>query len=619
MLLIIQGVIYCQYTNDDNNRYLLGEKYEQSGYPDKAMEIYADLNSRNSSNPQYFSSLNRIYVLLKQYDASVKLIEQQLSINPQDINLYGLLGSSYYLMENETKAFSIWDDGLNKVPQNQINYKFMANYAIERRAFEKAIDFLKRGKKISDNPLYFSFDLANLYALTMQYKEAAEEYLSIAQRNPEQNQAVQNGLLSYINKVDALQITIDVFEKKRDADNINTSYLLASLYLQGKMFEKAYGIFSEIDSKLKSDGLELLKFAMELYNEHQYELGVKVFSDIISRYPSSPIISSAKLGYAKTLEANFENENNSEANWKPFSFNRTGDPKKVKEIITNFSEIVKIYPNSEPANEALFIIGNLKHNWLIDFEGAKENLNKLIKDAPNSKFAFKSYEELGDIYLQEGNPDKSREMFQKIIQNNNIPEEEKNYARYKEAKISFYEGNFADGRKLLNNIILNYKDNNSNNALELALLLNTMVNDSSNLVIFADAELLAEQKKFSRAREKYLIISQNPQAFVLQNLSMLRVAEMDIALDNYDSSLKLLKEIADAKEKNIYSDKALYLQGNIYQFAKKDNPKAIEIYESLLANFPNSIYLDDARESINKLKNKISQRQEWQRDKTTKL
>jgi predicted negative regulator of RcsB-dependent stress response len=118
--------------------------------------------------------------------------------------------------------------------------------------------------------------------------------------------------------------------------------------------------------------------------------------------------------------------------------------------------------------------------------------------------------------------------------------------------------------------------------------------------------LLTEQRKFSQAREKYIIISQNPQAFALQSLAKLRVAEMDIALDNYDSSMKVLQEIADEKEKNIYSDKALYLQGNIYQFAKKDNPKAIETYESLLIKFPNSIYLDDAREAINKLKNKIS-------------
>ena len=612
------GVIYCQNPNDDNNRYLLGENYEQAGYSDKAKEIYEDLYRKNSSNPEYFISLNRIYILLKKYDASIKLLEQKLSINPQDINLYGLLGSTYYLMGNETKAFSVWNDGLNKLPQNQIYYKMMANYAIERRAFDKAIDFLKRGKKISDNPLLFSFDLANLYSLTMQYKEAAEEYLSIVLKNPEQYQIVQNGLLSYINKVDALQKTMNVFENKRDEDNINLSYLLASLYMQGKMYEKAYAIYSEIDSKLKSKGIELLKFAQDLYNNHQYELGAKVFGNIIDRYPSSPIISSAKLGYAKTLEANLDDEKNGETDWKPFSFNKTGDPKKVNEIITTYGEIVKIYPNSEPANEALLRIGNLKNKRLNDLEGAKEILDKLIKNAPNTKFAIKSYEELGDIYLKEGDIEKSKEMIQKLIQNSNIPEEEKNYARYKEARICFYEGNFGSGRELVSNIIRNYKDNNTNNALELALLLNTMVNDSSNLVIFASAELLSEQRKFSQAREKYLIISQNPQAFVLQNLAKLRVAEMDLALDNYDSSIKLLQEVVDEKEKNIYSDKALYLQGNIYQFAKKDIPKAIEIYESLLAKFPNSIYLDDARESINKLKNKLSLRSEWQRDKTIK-
>jgi tetratricopeptide (TPR) repeat protein len=600
----MSGIALSQYSNDDNNRYLVGEKYEQSGYPDKAKEIYEELYKRNSSNQQYFNALNRIYVLLKQYDSSVKLLEQKLSTIPQDINLYGLLGSTYYLMGNETKAYSMWEEGLSKQPQSQFNYQVMANYAIERRDFEKAIDFLKRGKKISDNPLIFSYDLANLYSLTMRFKDAAEEYLSILLKNPEQYQGVQNRLLSYIGKVDALQTTIDVFEKKRDDDNINMSKLLASLYIQERTYEKAYGIYSEIDSKSKSNGIELFNFAQILYNEHQFELGAKVFKDIIKRYPSSPVIPSAKLGYAETLEANLNNERESETNWKPYSFNKTGDPQIVNEIIATYSEIVKMYPQTEPANEALLRIGILKINRLNDLEGARETFTKLT--GTNSKFAIKSYEEMGNIYLQEGDLEKSKEMFQKLIQNNNIPEEEKNYARYKDAKIWFYEGNFAAGRELLNKIIGSYKDNNSNDALELSLLLNTTVNDSSNLIIFANAELLTEQRKFSQAREKYMIISQNPQAFALQSLAKLRVAEMDIALDNYDSSMKVLQEIADEKEKNIYSDKALYLQGNIYQFAKKDNPKAIETYESLLIKFPNSIYLDDAREAINKLKNKIS-------------
>jgi predicted negative regulator of RcsB-dependent stress response len=133
-----------------------------------------------------------------------------------------------------------------------------------------------------------------------------------------------------------------------------------------------------------------------------------------------------------------------------------------------------------------------------------------------------------------------------------------------------------------------------------------MMNDSSNLIIFASAEFLTEQRNFSEARVKYLVISQNQQAFVLQSLAKFRVAEMDIAVDSYDSSIKLLQAIADEKEKNIYSDKALYLLGNIYQFGKKDSTRAIEVYESLLAKFPNSIFLDDARELINKLKNKLS-------------
>ena len=92
-------------------------------------------------------------------------------------------------------------------------------------------------------------------------------------------------------------------------------------------------------------------------------------------------------------------------------------------------------------------------------------------------------------------------MFNKIV-NSHFPEEEKNYARYKLAKISFYEGNFPAGKEMLDNVIGSYKDNNANDALELSLLLNTMMNDSSNLLIFAQAELLAEEKKFTRGRRE---------------------------------------------------------------------------------------------------------------------
>jgi tetratricopeptide (TPR) repeat protein len=606
VLFFASATLFCQYVNDDNNLYLQGQNYEMAGYMDKARPIFEDLYRKNVNNPQYFNSLNRVYLALKLYDASIKIIEQRIENNPSDLNLYGLLGCTYYLRGDEKRAFSVWEDGIKKVPESPINFRVMANYALERRAFDKAIDFLNRGNQISDNPLLFSFDLANLYALTMQYNKAAEEYWSILNKYPEQFQLVQSGLSSFTNKSDALQSTIEVFEKKYNADNIKLVYILASLYLQSKSYEKAYTLYDQLDAKSNSRGMELLKFAQEVNNEHQFDLAAKVFSKIIVTYPSSPIISNAKLGYAKALESSLLSGNSLQTNWKPFGFNSTEDPQKINEIINYFTEIAKIFPNSDAANEALYRIGNLKFSQLRDFEGARQILNKLIALSPNSQFAIKSYEELGDIYIQEGNLDKGMESFQKLIYSNNIPEEEKNYARYKEAKISFYKGNFETGKEWLNSLVTNYKDNNSNDALELELIMNTTINDSSNLVMFADAELLSEQKKFNQAREKYLIISTNQQAAGLQNLAKLRVAEMDLALDNYDSAIKLLGKIVEENEKNIYSDKALYLQGNIYQYARKDKLKAIEAYETLLAKFPNSIYLDIARELINKLKNKIS-------------
>ena len=52
-------------------------------------------------------------------------------------------------MGNEEKAYEVWEQGVALNPDNAINFRLIANYAVERRAFEKAIDLYERGKEIS--------------------------------------------------------------------------------------------------------------------------------------------------------------------------------------------------------------------------------------------------------------------------------------------------------------------------------------------------------------------------------------------------------------------------------------------------------------------------------------
>jgi tetratricopeptide (TPR) repeat protein len=125
-------------------------------------------------------------------------------------------------------------------------------------------------------------------------------------------------------------------------------------------------------------------------------------------------------------------------------------------------------------------------------------------------------------------------------------------------------------------------------------------------MLFAEAEFLADQKKFSEAAKKYELIARNPQAFILHSVASIRLAEMELALNNYPRSVELFEIVVEEGEKNIYADKALYLLAQIFQYGIGDNAKAIEMYEMLLAKFPASIYIDKARNEIIKLREKIS-------------
>ena len=83
------------------------------------------------------------------------------------------------------------------------------SFVIDRRDFEKAIEYLNRGKESSQDPFLYSYDLGELYQITMRYREAASEYCDLIKANPSQYQQIENKILSYSNKPNALDETID--------------------------------------------------------------------------------------------------------------------------------------------------------------------------------------------------------------------------------------------------------------------------------------------------------------------------------------------------------------------------------------------------------------------------
>ncbi len=594
----------AQLKNKTDNLYLIGQSHMRVAQYKDAKDIFEKIYKQNPDNYQYFHSLNQAYLQLKMYKASLDLINKKLTNAPNDIDLYGLLGSTYYLSGDEQKAFSVWDEALKKLKPNYINYRVLANHAIERRAFEKAIEYLQAGKRVSNDPKFFSYDLGNLYSLTMQFENAAKEYCEILANDPKQLRAVETRILKYTSKPNALNQTINVVKNWNYNRNIGFLFLLAKLYQEKGEYEKAYEEFLKIDSEQKSNGRQLSIFANSLLVQNKYSFAAKVFNKIITDYKNSPLLSSAKLGYTKSLGAELKEKIRSASPlWKPYSITRNLYHEKTEKVISAYKQLIKEYKLSEVGAEAYYRVGEIYFMVQKNADKAISNFSFIIKNYPTSIFFPFAYQMRGQAYLKKGNLQKAYNDFDFITKDRRISEQLKNKALLNTAKINFYKGNFKKASKILKHVISNKNDNSTNNALELSSLINTAKSDSVHLLNLAKADLLIKQEYYDSAYSILkTIYSDKSTFFVIKAFSKFRFAQIEIALDSLNSALITLSEIIKEGKRNIFADKALFLKGKVYQFGLNNKNNAVKMYQELLVSFPNSIFVDKARKEILKLK-----------------
>lgn len=605
VIIIVVLIFSVQAQQRNEQKFSLAQSYEQIGEFNSAVKLYEELYQSDPANSQYVNALYRIYTQLKNYAALVNILDERIKQKPDDIEAYGMLGSTYYLMGNEEKAFEVWNEPFKSGNVNPVFYRVVGNYVIERRSFEIAIELYEKGKKASDDKVIYAFDLARLYSLTMQFEKAAREYCLILANQPAQQKIVESKIFETVNRPGALDAMIKGIEDCADKNNLSYSFLLARLYSEKKSYQKAYEIYLYIDEVQSSKGRDLYNFARQMFAEKEYKLASDVFKKITDSYPDSPVNSQAFLGYARSLEASLlEEYEKTLPLWKPYFPLNKFQSAETEKVLSAFNVVVNLYKHSEPAYESILRTAIIKFYLLNDYEDARRHLEIIVKEAPLSQNSAEAYLELGNIAVIEGKLNEAEKDFSAILKLLSASEEQKNKAIYKLGKVNFYQGQFDEARKNLSKVLGNLRDNSANDALELLLLLNPQMSDSSNLVIYAQAEFLAEQKKFDEAAVSYKKLAENQQAFILRSISAINYSEMLLAVDNYQEAVSVLEGVSSEGEKNIYADKAVYLLGKIHQYGNKNISKAEEFYQKLLADYPKSIYADDARTQLLLLQNK---------------
>jgi len=510
-----------------------------------------------------------------------------------------MLGSTYYLMGNSEKAVEYWDRGIAVNKKSIISYSIISNYAIQHRAFEFAVKYLNDGKKIAESPTQFSYQLAQIYSISMDFTNAAEEYCQVLISQPKQLEYVKRRMQSYFSAPSALEQSIDVVKKY--SSNNSIQQLLVFLYMQNNQFQEAYNLVVDLDSGQKKQGILVYNFANDAFRSNEFAAAADAYKYVMNNYPSSPLLINSQIGYAKTLEAELDNKLTSTQDWKPIKAVDTTGASNYYPVLQTYNKILQSIKGTEAVNEVLYRMGAIKFYRFNDLDKASEDFLRILKNSTLSRFYGIANLRLADISIQKGELERSKNYLINSFSSIKTPKEIKSEAKYKLALIQFWNSQFDRSLKTISDINKNLSNNNANNAIELSIIIKMGKRDSLSLVEFAKADRLIRQKKFADAGKIFNTLSEKENFFLLNNISQFKYAEILIAQNNYPIAIEILKELSEKKKLNIFADKSLFLLAQVYEFGIGDKKTAKSTYENILVYFPNSLYLDKTRESIKRL------------------
>ena len=247
-------------------------------------------------------------------------------------------------------------------------------------------------------------------------------------------------------------------------------------------------------------------------------------------------------------------------------------------IIKELADLEALYLNN--LNEAIAILSEL-----VEYKG----LNKFIK--ANAKLSLADYylinDEIWEATLLYSQVDKQfREGF--LGEN----------ARFKNAKLSYYIGDFEWAQEQFDILKSSTSKLISNDAIELSVFIMDNANlDTTYLPIelYAQAELLVFQNKFEEAKDRLDQITTQFPNHTLQDDVLYAKAQIDRNLKKYVSAEALYKEVIEKHPDEIRCDNALFELADLYENTLSRPEEAKELYQRIFIDFSDSTFAIEAR------------------------
>ena len=585
-MIFTSTAIYAQNQNDP----LLAQQFYKNGEYDKALGLYEQLyKSKNGANIFYNDYLNTL-LKLKQYDEAEKIINKRIKENPR----FKLdLGKLYQEKGDLPAANKVYDGILQNMPSDQFEITEIANSFYEAGNYDYAIKAFLNGRKVLKDEEIFTFELINLYHFKRIKDGLIVELLKIIENQPQYLQLAKSSISRTFETGEDYNTLKSQLLKKIQKDPQNTNYidLLAWQFIQQKQFDLALVQIIALDRRTNDTGGKVYALGTLLTENEAYDAADKAFDYLISKGNQSEYFIVAKIASLKNKNEQISKGNSSIV--------------EIKSLANAYEQLLQEYGKKANTIYVMRQLASLKAFKLNQLSAAQTILEEAlaipgVRDQTLAEVKL----DLADIYVLNNDRWEAALLYgqvEKSFSNEPLGQE----AKFKNAKLSFYNGDFSWAKAQLDVLKASTSQLIANDALDLSLLLqdNLAFDTTGNaLKMYAKADLLQFKNQLD---ESLTLLDSINIAFpnndladdILQSKSKIYIKKSD-----YKKTSEILNELIEKYSFSIWADDALFTLAMLEEEKLDDKVNAQKHYEKLMTDFPGSLFVIEARKRFRNLR-----------------
>ncbi len=589
---------FCVYAQTETD-IQLAQHYYLNGEFSKAQGYYEKLYL-NAPTKVYFSRYLDCLINTGDKKGAEKLYKKQIAIQPEDIALK-IQFYFFYEQSNELdKAKKVKND-VAKQPlydPKQVQDILSSLLAIDK--YEWAMDIVDNAKK---NLKYYPYEVwyAQIYLAQGKNLLAVEEYIKALQKKPDLKESIQIEIASRYDfslENDEIKSVKNTFlsASQKDPNNLVYSEMLIWFFLQSRNFKAAFLQVSALERRVNGDGSFLIDFGSTCLENEEFTMAKDAFKEVIAaNMPRRDDAQRMLLNtYFTSLTTN-RNATKSELDeilslYKT-TLERIGNASTSVDMTLAYGEILAFYANRAEEARSVLETG-LSRKGLTDIQKAKIKMK--LADV---MVLMDSIWDASILYMQIDSDFK----FESIG----------NEAKFKNARVFYFDGEFDYAQAQLDVLKEATSKFISNDAMQLSLLILENYGLDSNYEAMSDyakSELLIEQHRFAEA---FIRLDSIPMKFpetVLRDEIIYAKAKAEMSQGHWEEAFSCFEQVSTNFPTELLADDALYNMARIHQNHLKKPEAAMENYLKILNDYPGSIYNEDVRMQIRKLRgDKISE------------